>query len=339
MKNWALSASSLLLFPIAGSAGTVDVAHTDITVGGGAAAGYLYSTNTGSDNQDDFHITDFLLDVSGETKSGMGMGMSFNAGLGLLRQPTVYDGGVSGTDPSPVPNDIYYGSLTATPMEGLDISVGQLATNIGYEVAPTFANANMTLGALWNAQPVYYPGGRVTYSTDNASVFAEVNNDTSQGATNGWAIGASAEAMNVSYAVNYYNADGGKDMVDLIASSTVAGLDVGANLDYHILDDEAKTPGMSDDSALGLGLYVTPKFGAVAVPLRGEYLSDGDTGVYGGVDTGFTVTATPTYYFDSNAFVRAEVAFVSSDKKVFTDDNGNLKDSNTSAALQMGYMF
>ncbi|HFE32133.1 MAG TPA: porin, partial [Gammaproteobacteria bacterium] len=46
-----------------------------------------------------------------------------------------------------------------------------------------------------------------------------------------------------------------------------------------------------------------------------------------------------TYNFSDNTFVRAELSMVSSDNKIFTDDNGNQEDTKTSFALQAGFIF
>ena len=74
-------------------------------------------------------------------------------------------------------------------------------------------------------------------------------------------------------------------------------------------------------------------------PRRVEYLSDGTSGIYYGVDTAYTLTVTPTYNYTENTFVRAEVSYVSSDNAVFADKDGLPEDTKTSFAVQAGYTF
>ncbi len=113
---------------------------------------------------------------------------------------------------------------------------------------------------------------------------------------------------------------------------------VAANLDYHLLDDPVKVAS-KDDTAWDLALYAAPDLGGGwSLPVRLEYLSDGTSGILGGVDSAFTLTVTPTYRVGP-AFVRAEVAYVSANNKVFVDDQGVAQDSKTTFAVQAGTTF
>lgn len=313
-------------------AGSLTVANSNLSLAGGLSGAGLYSDATGTSNDTDAVVTDFLVELSSQAPV---KGIGFIAGYGELLQPTVLNN-VGMT--APASSSLQYGSVIVKPSDALSFEVGKLATKIGYEVANTYANPHVLLGALWSAQPVYYAGARANYTVGGVTVFAEVNEDASSGATHGYVVGASGAAAGVNYSLSYYDAKDARDILDLIVSGEVAGMTVAANLDYHKLE-QAPAPG-ADDTALGLGVYVIPKFGDVSVPLRLEYLDDGTSGIYaGGVDKGYTVTITPTYNFSANTFVRAEVAYVSADNNVFTDHLGNPTDSKTSVALQAGFKF
>ena len=339
MRNKILAASVAALVAPAAFGGTITTA-TDLKLGGGMTAGYFYTNNTGSSNEDNYQVSDFILELSAEATEGVG----FVGALGTMAAITVLDGGVGNT---PYANDFRYGWLTVTPAEGITIEAGMLATRVGYEVTPSYENAHATIAALWNGQPVYYPGVRLSYdASDSLGFYVEANNDDTfkkdQGVESASAVGVGGNVSGLDYSVSYYRYNGYKDLVDVIVATEIAGMPVAANIDYHMLE-EAPAPG-ADDTAYGVALYVTPTVGAVEVPVRVEFLNDGTSGVFKvnevGVDSATTFTITPTYRYTENSFVRVELSYVSSDKNVFEDDKGNkTQDTKTSFAVQAGFTF
>ncbi len=325
-----------LCLPLA-QAGSLTVANSDLTLAGGMSAGLLYSDNTGGSNNTDTVVTDFLLELSAPADKGLG----FVAAYGLLQQPTVFmnvPANKSTNTTGQTDLGLQYGWLTVKPTDAITLDVGKLATKIGYEVATTYANPHILMGGLWSAQPVYYPGLRASFAVGSGSAFVEVNEDSSTAATSGYVIGGSTAFGSVNLSLAYYNANKGRDIIDIIVSGEIAGIPVAANIDFHKLDSEVAVPG-NDDTATGVGLYATPSFGAYTVPVRVEFFDDGSSAIYGGMKSGYSLTVTPTYHYTKNTFVRAELAMVSSDNKIFNDENGVLQDSKTSAALQAGFLF
>ena len=337
MRKSILAAAIAAFTTPAAFAGSVTSA-ADISINGGVSGGYFYSTNTGNTTNAAFQVSDFLVELSGKASEGV----SFVGSFGALSMPTVYEGGVSSAPAGDF--GFQYGWLSVAANDKLTIDAGMLATNVGYEIAPTYANASIVLGAVWNAQPVYYPGLRATYDFGGLNVYAEASADSTANdylsSKNAWAVGVNG-GDKVSYAVSYFNYNDYKGLLDVIVSSELAGVPVALNFDYQTLVEAPVADG--DDSAFGLALYVSPSFDKVDLPMRLEYLSDGDSGIYGNngtsMNSGFTFTITPTYMFGENAFVRAELSFVSSDNKIFADDDGNEQDNKTSFALQAGYTF
>ncbi len=328
MRKSILAASIAALTAPGAFAGSV-ISAADINLNGGMTAGYFYTTNTGSNNNENYQVSDFMVELSGEATEGVG----FVGAFGTMAGITVLDGGVNN---SPYNYGFQYGWLTVAPMEGLTIDAGMLATNIGYEVAPSYANPHATIAALWGGQPVYYPGVRASYDMGDMGFYAEVNDDALGTASAAWAAGINGDAGALGYAVSYYNYNGYKDLIDVIVSADLGGIPVAANFDYHMLEN-APSAG-ADDTAFGIALYATPSFGKVVVPVRVEFLSDGTSGIYG-VDSATTLTITPTYNFSDNTFVRAELSMVSSDNKIFADDKGVAEDTKTSVAVQAGFTF
>ncbi len=326
MKKTIL-ATSIAALATPAFAGGID-SGADLTLSGGFGAGYYNTTNTGSSNNDNFQVTDFMLELSAEPSDGVG----FTAGFGTMAAITVTDGGVGNV---PYLYGFQYGWATVAPMEGVSIEAGMLATNIGYEVAYSLANPHATIAGIWAAQPVYYPGARVNYAMGDLGLYAEIN-QAGGGSPQGWTVGASGSVAGLDYAVNYRDGDQSSNLLDIILATKVAGMDVAVNLDYTMLDN---APTGQDDTALGTAIYVVPSFGAIDVPVRVEFMNDGTSGVYGGVDSATTFTVTPTFAFSENALVRAEFSMVNSTNKIFADENGVAQDSKTSFAVQAVYTF
>jgi len=104
---------------------------------------------------------------------------------------------------------------------------------------------------------------------------------------------------------------------------------------YQWLDDPQTG---QDDSAYGVAVYVIPNFGNVSVPLRLEYFDEGTSGIYSAstAEKGYTVTITPTFKPADNGFIRAEVSYLSTDRKVLA---GGTEDTKTSFAVELGFTF
>ncbi|MEJ5173077.1 MAG: outer membrane beta-barrel protein [Hydrogenothermaceae bacterium] len=346
-KFFGLASLGLLTVGFA-NAGQITVANSDITLSGAVTAGYFYSTNTGSNNHDNFKVSNFLVGLSSEAKDG---GIGFTAGFGTVLLPTLYDGGL--TDNKAILSEkfgVIYGYLTYIPVQNLSIDAGLLTTNIGYELPTSFANPNITYGAVWYAQPLIYPGVRATYQIGDIKFYAEVSKDKayvdgnpSLPTSGAYAVGSIGNILGIDYAVSYYDYTAYKNLVDIVLSKEVhPNLKLGLNFDYQWLDETAKTPG-NDDNGYGLALYLIPQFDRFSAPIRLEYVNDGskgkESGIYSFVSKAYTFTITPTYKPTKSSYIRAEVSYVNSDGKIFTDKNGNPKDTKSSAALELGLLF
>jgi len=334
IKRTLLIACGFALSSAPSFAGSVKSANLDITLSGGASAGYFFSNNTGSGNEDNFIVSDFIIELgSEEPKTG---GVGFFGGYGNLAQVTLLSGSGEGADAD---STLRYAWMSWVPVDNVTVEAGVLATKVGFEVANSYSNGHISLGTLWNAQPAYYPGARVSYDMGDISVYAEANNDTAAGGSKAFAVGLSGSASGVDYAINYFDGDDGasRNIIDLIVSTNVGGTDVGVNIDFHAYDD--KPAGADDDSGFGVAVYVSPQLApSITLPMRLEYISDGDSGIYG-FDSGTTLTVTPTMNVGKHGFVRAEISYVTADNKMFADEDGKPEDTKTSFAFQVGYKF
>jgi len=355
MRRHLQRASTLLGLLIAlpaAQAGAVTTGSADLTVSGGITGGYFRTTNIGQKDVDDYEVPDFLIELSTPSDGAVGV----TAAFGHLGQNSVWEGGVPANHSGVENNvDLQYGYLTVPAGAGVTVDAGILATMIGYEVAPTYANANVLLGAVWFEQPVYYKGIRATWAGNGFNVFAEANDDPALGGDTdptsptycptcrgkSAVFGVNGSGGPVNYAVSYGNGFNHKDILDVIVSGTFAGIDTALNLDYQKWDNTPTTPPNADDSGFGLALYAKfPVSSTVDVPVRVEYVSDGTSRLYEGVDSAYTFTLTPTYRYTANTFVRGEVAYFSTSNDVFTKDDGvTTTGTNTSIALQAGVTF
>ncbi|WP_457635696.1 outer membrane beta-barrel protein [Persephonella sp.] len=348
-----LAAAGLLAAGGIAHAGTLTVANSDIEMTGGVTAGYFYTTNIGSSNNDYFTVSTFAVNLTSKVNSMIG----FTAGFGATTQPDLLDA----TQPPTAGFGLEYGWVSIRPIEGLTVDAGLLLTNIGYELYHTYDNKNYTFGMVWYAQPVTYAGARVTYSVaDGIDVYAEYTQDTA-GSVGGvtpsdaFAFGSIGSVGNFNYAVSYFDYNKTKNLVDVVLSTDVQGIELGVNIDYQWMDDTAKNAITAsgatsvDDTAYGVALYAVAKVDIFEIPVRIEYVNDGQStsgttvvneGIYGVAgDDAWSFTITPTYKPSKNTYIRGEFAYVNTDGKGFTDDKGNNKDNRTFIGVEAGFVF
>jgi hypothetical protein len=234
---------------------------------------------------------------------------------------------------TPVNTGIQYGWMDYK-LSDMSLQIGHIATNIGYESAVGFRNAQITRGIVWSAQPTYYPGIRINKPLNDLQAYAEFTNDgpNRQAA----AFGASGSSGDTKFSLSYYDQKSGTNIVDVIVSLPVSGMEMGINLDYLMLDSSGAN---QDDNALGVAVFAAVNNNGMTIPIRVEVMQDGTSGLYGGVDNSLTLTVTPTKKIGKNAFIRTEVAFSSTKNKVFADNDGNTKDSQILGAVEAGLTF
>jgi hypothetical protein len=137
------------------------------------------------------------------------------------------------------------------------------------------------------------------------------------------------------FSISYYQAIDARKTIDVVYATRFSNILIGANLDHHILDESAPN---QDKSGTGLAIYLDYFSRKWEWPIRFEYLSDGNTGVYG-YDTGYTLTFSPTYRFKENQFIRGELVTAQADRKPFRNDDGGFEQSQFVATLQVGMVF
>ncbi|WP_457621377.1 outer membrane beta-barrel protein [Persephonella sp.] len=163
--------------------------------------------------------------------------------------------------------------------------------------------------------------------------------------------------------LHIYDESNGRNLYVLCAKTDLGAAKVGIEFDYTTLDDNATlvlngTPvrlkdNGADDSAYGIAINIDPVISdQVSVPIRIEYVENGDSaalngagGILGsaiyltGEGSAYSLTITPTYNPTGNTFVRAEIAYTSTDAKILVDDSGSEKDNRTYLGFEAGFLF
>lgn len=183
-----------------------------VDVHGGFSAGYSYEDS----KKEGFEVTNFLIEFSKGANVGS---IGFTAAFGYLANNAInpnLEASLTGDN-----FGFQYGYLTIKPIKGLTLDAGVLATLVGYEVANTYANPNITISTQWAGQPVYYGGARLTYDVmENISLFGEINDDGNDGA---WSVGSLGSLGVVDYVVSYYDKNDNKEtnIFDIILSMII----------------------------------------------------------------------------------------------------------------------
>ena len=324
-----------------------------------------FNTSIFNDNKDNLALSDFLLEVRSKKMDFLKSEIRF--GVGNMKAISILDGnanhalntlyqaptslttnvGTAGVSSQTVDQKIglddqfdvnlYYGQISLSPTKDAYVEVGRLATNLGYEVSPTYANWNNLLGLVWTKQPTYYPGARIRYQVNEANVYAEYSQDSMLDGEQAWALGVYGTYAMVRYSASYFDTNSGGNIADIMFEVDLPQVIVALNFDYHLRDT---TPiGGTDRDAYAVAVYAIPYFQKYYFPIRFEYVYEGDSRVFG-VDRAYSVTLSPTINLSDYAFVRIEGAYVSSFNEVFRqlDDNSTLF-AKWSMNAQVGYYF
>ncbi|NPA32393.1 MAG: outer membrane beta-barrel protein [Aquificae bacterium] len=353
MRKYTVALSSLLLLGgLSFSEETTFnvVSSVPVTLYGGASGGYFWTDTYGTkDNEEDqLQISNAIIGLTG--KFGNQIKLGFDVAVGAVLVPNFFNAGQ--TDPASydftqngVLNTgfgLIWGYATFEPYKGITAEAGVIPTKVGYELPNTYANPNITLGAVWYAQPVIYEGVRLNFDLNEmagipVAFYAEYNQEYNG---DNWGVGLSFNlpdlgmVKDLTVAINYMdyaNVDTAnwvnKNIVDFVLGFSLPYVDLGLNFDYHWLDDRSKQQG-KDDNAYGVALYIAPHFtlaqGKLTFPIRLEYFDEGTSGIYTGCEednSGWTFTITPTYKPTANTYVRVEYAYIDTDKNALDGDN------------------
>jgi hypothetical protein len=227
--------------------------------------------------------------------------------------------------------------------------VGLLQPNAGFENTYTFNNINVLLGAIASQQPYNAYGARLGYDINGFSLNAgyykkrldqDEYNDNGSTPGDSWEIGVTGSVLNNEFSIYHYHLEAERNLTGAVIERTTENFYLAINIDYWNRDADMGNF-YGSRSAIGGAFYIAPRFGHFLIPLRLEYIDQGESRIY--IDTAdakhiFAATISPTYTFCEHAYIRVESAYVNADH-AFDDKNGNSKDSRICLAAEVGYSF
>ena len=307
-----------------------------VNLSGGVSVSTFRETGTESGTDTSKKIEDAVLEISVSRK-----GADFDLSLGSLLLPTVLNStkqenkGNFGLNRNGDRFGLLWGYLELKPAGKLNLKVGVLPTNVGYELAESYKNFNITYGLVWNSQPFIYRGVRATYTFGKSlQIYGEYDRGKELNGNDrdhAFGIGAAGAIGELYYTVNYFDYGNYKNLFDFTLSTECKKVKLGFNGDYQWLDRDKNKAGY------GLAFYVVPDLGRISLPVRVEYVKDiNQSGIYGFNDRGtYSFTVTPTYKLSEHTTVRAEYSYVKSNySKAF---NGS--DHKEILSFQFSYAF
>ncbi len=226
-----------------------------------------------------------------------------------------------------------------------DIMAGRILTNIGGEAAYTWENYNIQRGLVWNGEPVFYNGVRVSAEFGRFGVYAGVNDrDTSDGKMAVEAGISTQLPYKTSVSLNALVPDSKDENPTKVVNLTF-NIDYLPNLPITFYADYLSTPQAGQDAqSVGLALLTDYKFNKqISVGARVEYVNnDGDGDNYGiGVgNNAVTFTVTPKYQINKYLYIRGEASYVKLGNKYYVKKNdGTTTDTEFRLGAEIGFVF
>lgn len=225
------------------------------------------------------------------------------------------------------------------------IEAGRILTNIGGEAPFTWQNINIQRGLVWNGEPLFYNGVRLSTQIERFNVYAGVNDrDTSDGKM-ALEFGASASLNGyIDASLNALIPDSADDNPTRVYNLTLNISYLPAiPLTFYV--DYLDTPQNNGDdiNSWGAALLGEYKFNnKLSVGGRVEYVNnDGDGDNYG-IGTGnnaWTFTITPKYQIGKYLYIRGEASYVKLSNDYYKKDTNSLKDNEIRLGAEIGFVF
>jgi hypothetical protein len=317
-------------------------ALSGIGIAGGISGGSFYTSNPGPDVSDnEFLLSNFLVELSSKDES---LPVGFIGAFGETSTPSVLD--------TPETNknlDIEYAALVLKPIEGVNIEAGLLQPVAGLECTYTYDNQNIFLGAVASQQPYNAYGARLVYDIHEinftAGYYKERLDDEEYGVNgltpdDSWEIGVAGSVGETEFAVDHYHLTGMRNLTCLVVKHTMDMVEIGIDADYWRWDERLKDD-FGREYAAGGAVYICPRFDKISVPVRLEYIDQGESTIYiENTDAKriYTATISPTYNFSEKSYFRVESAYVNADSS-FADKDGKSEDGRGCFSAEVGYLF
>ncbi|NPB05167.1 MAG: outer membrane beta-barrel protein [Aquificae bacterium] len=313
-------------------------------------ADYLYTANRDDSNgtvkvePDKFGFNSFLGIFKTASESdplGFGLAVSNNAWAPVV-----------GIEPMPDADNQYTVDQAYVELMLGKVSVlaGRILTNIGGEAPYTWQNVNIQRGLVWNGEPVFYNGFRISFDAAPFGFYFGVNDrDTADGKFAVEAgISGSWSELKTDWSFNVLYPDKADENNARVFNLTTnfGGLEF-APITFYA--DYLNVPtDQGDRNAWGFALLtdltITEK---TSMGFRVERVIQEDGVDAYGIGCGndaWTVTLTPKYAFNRYLYLRAEASYVSLDdpafvKKYYPDGTAAYDDSEWRFGAEVGFVF
>jgi hypothetical protein len=250
-------------------------------------------------------------------------------------------------------------SYIANAGTGLRFDVGKFVTSMGYELIEGYDgyNTNYSRSLLFNyAIPLTHTGVKASYSfSPKVSLMGIVANGWDNAVDNnaGKSFGGMLTILPAAPVAIYLNYMGGPEktdtngfvrhVFDFVGTVKVSDvLSLALNADYG-LEQGASVVKAGDDAVWsGVAGYatITPTASPFSLGLRLEtFKDDGGTRLGFGKARVNEFTITPAFKFGKNIVVRPEARYDWTDQTIFNDDNGSLKKSKGTVALEALWVY
>ncbi len=264
--------------------------------------------------------------------------------------------GISGTTSStdlfsPIP--VAY--LELAPAKGFSLQVGKLHTLLGYESPFTYNNNHIQRGLIWNMQPIFHNGVRLSYASDLLAINVGVNDgfyslsaSRPRPAFEGGLSVTPVEGFSLLF--NFILPDKGsvpnktsypanKRLLNIIAVYTVGPVAGGVDLMYAEAPRNADAGVPEVAKAIGGCTHISYRLKSFAVSGRVEYVMDNEDGAndlvgLGDGNRGWTFTLTPAWTSEQ-LFIKGEFSYVRAEKP-FTQNNKNVQPR---LGVEVGFVF
>jgi hypothetical protein len=305
---------------------------------GGISAGYFYASNPGEDASDDaFLLSNLLVEISSADET---LPMGFIGAFGETSTPSILCTPENNAD-----FKIEHASVTLKPITDLNLEMGLLQPNAGFENTYTFNNKNIILGAVASQQPYNAYGARIGYDRNGLFLWGgyykdRLDEEEYNSPDYAWEIGVSGSVAENDFSIYNYHIDGYRNLFGAVIERTIKDVDLALNIDYWSWDDQMESL-YGSKSSIGGAIYICPNLGNFSIPVRIEYIDQDEIQIYIEIpDTKhiFAATISPTWHFNENIYVRTEAAYIKADG-AFADKNGYIKDNRINLALELGFLF
>ena len=156
--------------------------------------------------------------------------MGFVGAFGETSTPSILSTPENNTD-----FKIEYASLTLKQVANLNLEMGLLQPNSGFENTYTFNNKNVILGAVASQQPYNAYGARVNYDANEISLWGgyyknRLDDEEYNSPDYAWEIGVSGSIGENDFSIYNYHIGGQRNLLGAVIEHSIGNIDLAFNI-------------------------------------------------------------------------------------------------------------